>query len=42
MNIRLLRVDEIDVRVLTISEKGFSVLLYKDARVDRRDIRVRE
>ena len=32
--IRLLRADEIDVRVLSISEKGFSVLLYKDARVD--------
>lgn len=34
MNIRLLKPNEIDVRVLTINEKGFSVLLYKDARVD--------
>ena len=34
MSIRLLKPNEIDVRVLTINEKGFSVLLYKDARVD--------
>ena len=31
---RLLNVDEIDVRVSTISDKGCSLLLYKDARVD--------
>lgn len=34
MEIRLLNANEIDVRVKTISEKGYSVLLYKDARVD--------
>ncbi len=34
MEIRLLQANEIDVRVKTISEKGYSVLLYKDARVD--------
>jgi len=34
--IRLLRADEIECRVSTISEKGFSLLLYKDARVDQR------
>lgn len=31
---RLLRADEIDVRVATITEKGASFLLYKDARCD--------
>ena len=31
---RPLRADEIDCRVNTISEKGLSLLLYKDARVD--------
>jgi hypothetical protein len=31
---RLLNPNEIDCRVGTISEKGFSILLYKDARVD--------
>ena len=31
---RLLRADEIDVRVATSSEKGASLLLYKDARCD--------
>lgn len=31
---RLLRADEIDVRVATISQKGCSLLLYKDARCD--------
>lgn len=31
---RLLRADEIDVRVATINEKGASLLLYKDARCD--------
>ena len=34
--IRLLRADEIECRVSTISEKGVSLLLYKDARVDQR------
>ena len=34
--IRLLRADEIECRVATISEKGVSLLLYKDARVDQR------
>ena len=32
---RTLNADEIDVRVATISEKGVSLLLYKDARVDQ-------
>lgn len=32
--IRLLRADEIECRVGTISEKGLSLLLYKDARAD--------
>lgn len=31
---RALRADEIDVRVATVSTKGVSLLLYKDARVD--------
>lgn len=35
-SIRLLRADEIECRVSTISEKGVSLLLYKDARVDQR------
>lgn len=34
--IRLLRADEIECRVAVISEKGLSLLLYKDARVDQR------
>lgn len=34
MKIRLLRADEIEVRVGTINEKGATLLLYKDARVD--------
>jgi hypothetical protein len=34
LKIRKLRADEIDCRILTISEKGFSVALYKNARVD--------
>ena len=34
--IRLLRADEIECRVSTINEKGLSLLLYKDARVDQR------
>ena len=32
--IRLLRADEIECRIGTISEKGVSLLLYKDARAD--------
>lgn len=32
--IRLLKANEIECRVGTINEKGFSLLLYKDARVD--------
>lgn len=32
--IRLLRHDEIECRIRTINEKGLSLLLYKDARVD--------
>ena len=34
--IRLLRADEIECRVSTISQKGLSLLLFKDARVDKR------
>lgn len=34
--IRLLRADEIECRVSTINEKGMSLLLFKDARVDQR------
>lgn len=33
---RKLRADEIEARVATVSEKGCSLLLYKDARVDMR------
>lgn len=33
-NIRLLRTDEIECRIGTISEKGLTLLLYKDARAD--------
>lgn len=33
--IRLLRAEEIECRVATVSEKGVSLLLYKDARVDQ-------
>lgn len=32
---RTLRADEIDCRVATINEKGLTLLLYKDARVDQ-------
>ena len=32
--IRLLRANEIECRIATINEKGLSLLLYKDARVD--------
>lgn len=34
--IRLLRADEIECRVAIINEKGLSLLLFKDARVDQR------
>ncbi len=34
--IRLLRADEIECRIASISEKGLSLLLYKDARVDQK------
>lgn len=34
--IRLLKADEIECRVSTINEKGLSLLLYKDARVDQK------
>lgn len=34
--IRLLRADEIECRVSTINEKGISLLLFKDARVDQK------
>lgn len=34
MMFRLLREDEIDVRIATINQKGASLLLYKDARCD--------
>ena len=33
--IRLLRADEIECRVSTVTEKGVALLLYKDARVDQ-------
>ena len=35
MNFRLLKADEIECRVSTVSENGVSLLLYKDARVDQ-------
>ena len=34
--IRLLRADEIECRAAMVSDKGVSLLLYKDARVDQR------
>lgn len=34
IKIRLLRADEIECRIGTISDKGLSLLLYKDARAD--------
>ena len=34
--IRLLKADEIECRVSLINEKGLSLLLYKDARVDQK------
>lgn len=36
LGIRLLRADEIECRVGTINEKGLSLLLFKDARVDQK------
>lgn len=36
LSVRLLRADEIECRVSTINEKGLSLLLYKDARVDQK------
>ena len=35
MEFRLLKANEIDCRVATINEKGLTLLLYKDARVDQ-------
>lgn len=32
--IRLLRAEEIECRIAMVNEKGLSLLLYKDARVD--------
>jgi len=34
--IRLLKADEIECRAASVSEKGISLLLYKDARVDQK------
>ena len=34
--IRLLKADEIECRIATVNEKGLSILLYKDARVDQK------
>lgn len=36
LKFRTLNADEIDVRVATVNQKGCSLLLYKDARVDQR------
>ena len=36
LSVRLLRADEIECRVSTINERGLSLLLYKDARVDQK------
>ena len=36
VNIRTLKANEIECRIGTINEKGCSLLLYKDARVDMR------
>lgn len=35
LNFRTLKASEIDCRISTVSEKGVSLLLYKDARVDQ-------
>lgn len=34
--VRLLKADEIECRIATVNEKGLSLLLYKDARVDQK------
>ena len=34
--IRLLRADEIECRISVINERGLSLLLFKDARVDQK------
>ena len=34
--VRLLQADEIECRAAVINEKGLSLLLYKDARVDQK------
>ena len=36
MSVRLLRAEEIECRVSTINERGLSLLLFKDARVDQK------
>ncbi|MEE1287765.1 MAG: hypothetical protein UHK44_04105, partial [Bacteroidaceae bacterium] len=36
LDFRLLHADEIDCRVGTVTDKGCSLLMYKDARVDMR------
>ena len=36
VSIRLLRAEEIECRIATINEKGLSLLLFKDARVDQK------
>ena len=36
VSVRLLRADEIECRVSVINEKGLSLLLFKDARVDQK------
>lgn len=36
LNFRMLNADEIDCRVGTVTDKGVSLLMYKDARVDMR------
>ena len=36
VSIRLLRAEEIECRVAMINEKGLSLLLFKDARVDQK------
>ena len=36
IKIRLLKAEEIECRISTINERGLSLLLYKDARVDQR------
>ena len=35
LKFRMLKASEIDCRIATVSQKGVSVLLYKDARVDQ-------